>query len=150
MSVNVIGVNSTLRHTGGVANKMGAGLIDGRVKVWADTYVIGGSSETSGSTIQFGGYGSTVGYLPTGATILAILLGSSVTQTATLSVGNGYSATAFANGGALAQTASLLYAVACANYVVGTHSYDNYILLTTATATLNAGTLTCLVLYTTD
>ena len=143
------GINTTAKYAGGLANKMAAGLIDGRVKVWSETLACT-SAITSGSTIQIAGYGST-GYLPKGATILAIIIGCNVAQTSlTLSVGNGYSATQFASAVTNATAGVAIVHPGC-GYVVGTQSLDNYILLTTGGASMQTtGTLSIQILYTTD
>ena len=148
------GANTTSKYTGGISNKMGAGLIDGRVKVFFDTLACS-TSITSGKKIQIAGYGNDTlgnGFLPAGASILAIIISCTVAQTsATLNVGDGASATRYASASTVLQTANLGIVIPGTGYVIGTATNDNFILLTTGGATLQAtGTISVIILYTTD
>lgn len=141
---DVIAVNRTAWAAGGLANKIGAGLIDGRVKVMYDYYTITGT-EAAASTIKVGAS------LPKGASVLAIGLQVSAAQTSlTLSIGDGNSATRYATTHAALQTAGVIAWFSGIGYVIGTATSDNYILLTTAAATATAGVLYVIILYTTD
>ena len=147
------GVNTTLLYTGGVQKITAGGQKDGRVKVYFDTYVIGGSAETSGKTLLFAGYGAVAGkfgQLPAGATILKIGIGFSTTQSSlTLAVGNLYSASAFcATIGTF--VAGISQFVIGAGVKVGTNTGDDCVLFTTGGATMTLGTMYVSIFYTTD
>ena len=120
------------------------GLKDARVKACLDSYTIGGSTETSGSTIDVGAL------LPANAHVVAIGLHVSTNQTSlTVSIGDDASATRYASASTSLQTAGF-YWYSGKNYVVGTSSGDNQIVLTTGGATMTAGQLEVVILYTMD
>lgn len=136
--------HATDAQAGGLANWMAKGLIDARVKTMLDDYTIGGSTETSGSTIDVGGV------LPSGANVVAIVIYVSTAQTSlTLSIGDDASATRYASASTSLQTAGT-YVFSGQNYVTGTTSGDTQILLTTGGATMTAGNLRIAVFYTFD
>lgn len=142
----LVATNKTAIDAGGLANKLAGGIVDGRIKCMLDSYTID-ASEAAGSTIEIGGD------LPKGAKVVAIILSASAAQTSlTIAVGDGASSTRYANAHTGLQTAS---ATGCTiisgkNYVIGTATNDEYILITTAAATMTAGTLYAAILYTTD
>lgn len=142
---DVKGVVQTAIDAGGLANQQAAGLIDGRVKVRHDYYVADGT-ESLGSTIEFGGD------MLSGSKILQVSLTSSVAQTTvTLSVGTTYDTDAFAVAGNTTLQAALTTLTANGlGYVVGTAATDSQIVVTTAGAALQVGTIYCTILYTTD
>ncbi len=142
---DVLAVVRTAVAAGGLANKVTQGLIDGRVKVMHDYYVAD-ASEALASTIKFGKN------LPAGAKVLAILLTSSVAQSSvTISVGDGASAARYVTAGSTTLQTALAPLLALGlGYIIGTTTSDNYILVTTAGATLTAGTIYCTILYTSD
>lgn len=139
-------INSTLIDAGGLSTLL-SGLVDGRVKCMLDSYVIGGSAETSGSTLDIGGN------LPKGANVIAIVLSVSANQTsATFDVGDDEDADRYAAASTSLQTAGT-YVISGKNYVVDMTTVatpDNRIVLTTGGATLSAGTLYTAVLYSID
>jgi hypothetical protein len=145
----VYGVTATAQYTGGLANKLGVGYINGRVKVYRDTYAADASA--SGTVIQVAGYGTT-GYLPKGARIISIHISASVAQSSvTVSVGDLTSATRYASASTALQTAGLVGIFGGNDNVVGTSTGDNYILLTTGGASLGStGTIVVDIFYTTD
>jgi hypothetical protein len=145
----VYGDTSTAVYTGGLSGIMSGGWQNGRVKVFCDSYTLAGT-EAAGTVIQFGGY-STAGYIPAGATILAIAISTSTVQAAlTFSLGNGASATAYVAAGKTSLQTIGINIFPGQSTVVGTTTGDNYVLLTTAAAVATAGELKCYVLYTTD
>lgn len=137
------GTVATAVAAGGLSNAVLQGLIDGRVKAMVENYTIAGT-EASGSTIDIGGI------LPKGANIIAILLTASAAQTAlTTSVGDDGSATRYGSALTGLQTANSVVVVPGKNYVV-TGTNDTQIVLTTGGATMTAGTLYAVILYTND
>jgi hypothetical protein len=145
------GVVKTAVDAGGVANKLGQGLIDGRVKVMLDSYTVVTSSEpASGSLLKLGSA------IPTGANIIAIALSASVAQTSlTVNIGDIDSATRYASAHTGLQTAiggasNSIVLVSGANRVVGTSTYDNQLVLVTGGATMTAGVIYVAIFYTVD
>jgi hypothetical protein len=85
-AVNVLGVVATAVAAGGLANLVGRGLIDARVKVNIDSYVAD-TSEVVGSTVKLGSP------LPAGARVIAIILEVSVAQAGlTVTLGDSHTA----------------------------------------------------------
>lgn len=131
-------------QAGGLSNAVLNGLIDARVKAMLDSYTIGGSTETSGSTIDVGAQ------LPSGARVVAIIINVSTAQTSlTLSIGDDASATRYASASTSLQTAGT-YVFSGENYKTGQSTGDRQILFTTGGATMTAGQLEVAVLYTID
>ena len=140
----ILGDVATKAQTGGLINVMVHGLINARVKANLESYTIGGSAETAGSTLDVGGL------IPKGAHIIAILLYVSAAQTsATFDIGDDADADRFAAASTLLQTAGI-YVIPGKNYLVGTVDGDDQIVLTTGGATLTAGQLEAAVLFTLD
>ena len=141
----VKGTNKTLIDTGGMASQLAAGLENGRVKCSIDQYVAAGS-ETAGTVIEF------CGDLPAGAKIIEVVLSSSVAQSSlTLALGTSYNDDEFLAAGNTTLQAAATAAVADGKgYVVGTAALDSQIIVTTAAATMTAGTIYCTVKFTTD
>lgn len=139
----------TVEYAGGTPSTWQLpGLIDGRVKVLLDTYTGLGTGEDAGSVITFA-------TLPTGANILQIFIGTSVaTSSLTVSVGDADSATRYVSASTTLQSTAGLYpltALGALPRVVGTSTYDNRIIWTTAGAALGTGTVyTLMVLYSLD
>jgi hypothetical protein len=150
------GVVATAAAAGGLANKQLSGVIDARVKAMIDSYVTTGANEDISSTIAVGQV------IPKGANILNIIisvsasLGSGSTTLTVGDTGSGRAAaylTAFACSGAVIYDMTGTYGVAAGfQYVVGTLTGDNQILLTTAGAhnTTASVTIKVIVLYTMD
>lgn len=139
----VLGTVATVVDSGGLNNAVAQGFLNARVKAMLDSYTIVGT-EAAASTITLGGL------LPTGAKVVAIILYVSAAQTSlTVSVGDDASATRYASAATSLQTAGT-YLIGGKNYVVGTATGDNQIVLTTGGATATAGTLQIAVLYTID
>lgn len=141
---DVLGVNQTLVDAGGLAT-IARGLHNGRIKVNYDSYTADGT-EAAGSTIQL------CGDLPAGAKIIAIILAAGTAQSSlTMTVGNSYDADAYLAAGATQlQTASVALVLSGKGVIVGTNTGDNDILITTAAATMTAGTIYAAVLYSVD
>jgi len=141
----VKGTNKTLIDTGGMVSQVAAGLVNGRIKCDLDEYVAAGT-ETAGTVIEF------FSDLPSGAKIVALIFSSSVEQTTvTMQIGTSYNDDEFAAAGNTTLQAALTAWIEHGKgYVVGTASADGQIILTTAAATLTAGTIYGAVLYTTD
>lgn len=126
------GVNATLVAAGGVSQIL-QGMVDARVKCMVDTFVTTGASEDIGTTITFGPA------LPTGARILDVILGvtgSLGSGSTTLSVGDANTAALYI--AATAITAAVILRNSAKpdglNYIIGTNSGDNRIIVTTAGA----------------
>lgn len=136
---------ATAVAAGGLSNKVLKGLIDGRVKCMLDSITLAGT-ELSGSLIYLGSL------LPAGANVIAIVLSVSVAQASlTFQLGDVASGTRYissANSGL--QTALLPVLASGINYVVGTATNDNQIMLTTGGATATAGVLKAAILYSQD
>ena len=140
----LLGDVATSVQAGGLSNAVLNGLVDARVKAMLESYTIGGSSETSGSTLDIGGL------LPSGARVVAIVINVSTAQTsATLSIGDDASATRYASADTSIQNAGT-YVFSGKNYKTGQSTGDLQIVLTTGGATLTAGQLEVAVLYTMD
>lgn len=140
---DVLGTVATAVAAGGIANQVVQGNIDARVKAHLDSYTIAGT-ETTGSTITLGGL------IPKGAKVLEINLDVSANQTsATFDVGDSADADRYATASASLQTAGR-YTFYGDQYVIGTATGDNQIVLTTGGATLTAATLKCEVIYVMD
>lgn len=139
------GLVATAVASGGLSNKVLKGLIDGRVKCMLDTLTLAGT-ELSGSLLYMGSL------LPAGANVIAIILSVSTVQTSlTFTLGDVASATRYiaaANSGL--QTALLPVVASGINYVVGTATNDNQIMITTGGATATAGVLNAAILYSQD
>jgi hypothetical protein len=140
---NYKGDVATAVNTGGLSNAVVQGNIDARKKVNLESYTILGT-EASGSTINIGGN------LPKNAKVLSITLSVTAAQTsATFSIGDSDSATRYASASTSLQTAGR-YGYDGKQYVVGTATGDNAVLLTTGGATLTAGTLRAEIEYVLD
>ncbi len=148
----VYGVNTTSIQSAGLANKIAQGQIDGRVKVFHDTYVLAGT-EASGTVLIFAlqSTGSGVnGLIPAGAKILGIQLAVTAAQTAlTMSIGDGNSATRYGSAVTSLQTAGT-YLFGGKDYTAGTIALDQYLKLTTGGATATAATLLVDIFYSVD
>lgn len=139
------GANQTLIDAGGIAQLLG-GVKDGRVKVCQD-YVADLSVTQTGATDVLRLFGT----LPAGAKVLMINLVQDGTQTSTISVGDLASATRYLAAGSTGiQTAYAFKQIPGYQYVVGTATNDNQIIITFAGAVGAAGKLTAEVYYTTD
>ena len=151
------GVVTTAVIAGGVSNWQLPGLIDGRVKVMIDTYVLVGT-EAAASTIAVGKQ------LPVGANVLMIQLMATVAQSSlTVTVGDKVLAQRY---GVAADTAlQTAYKTLIATPVAGVYvttdgsltaanlpsaTNDCQIIVTTAGATATAGTLAAQIYYTLD
>ena len=144
------GVNATLIAAGGESQIL-QGMVDARVKVMVDTYVTLGSSEDIGSTISMGPK------LPTGARIIDVILsatGSLGAGSTTLAVGDSDTANRYI--AATAITADVVMHNSAksggVNYIIGTATGDNQILITTAGANNSTASVTIkvIVLYALD
>ena len=143
---DVVGVTGTLIDAGGVSTILG-GLVDARVKCMLDTYVILGS-EATGSTITLGGI------MPIGANVIAIGLNVTAAQSsANVDVGDAESATRYQTNDTGIQTADAIKWHSGLNYVTDDtvpSTTDRRIVLTTGGATLTAGNLQFVLLYSFD
>lgn len=148
---------SNVPTTGGPANWVTGGFVDGRVKVNMDYYVALGT-ETTGTVIKMGQL------LPIGAKVIAHVLSINTAQTSlTVSVGDLDSATRYASAATSLQTAGAYVIIGAVDatvgyYVIGsnpatptTADNDQQIILTTGGTTLTVGRVIGLAtLYTTD
>ena len=140
-----LGVNKTLVDTGGMS-KIAQGLVDGRVKVMSDSYEASGL--TTSSTIQMGQI------LPAGARVCGYQLAYDAISTVSLALGD------TASGGSARYLASVDTAntagvkndilVDGLDYVIGTASGDNQILVSTTGVSAATGTIKVKIFYTTN
>jgi hypothetical protein len=151
------GVVQTAVQSGTVSNWQLPGVIDGREKIMIDTYVAL-ATEAAGTTIAFGKQ------LPVGANVIKVELVSTVAQTSlTVTVGDKVLAQRYgvAADTALQTAYKLLTAAPVAGVYVTTDgsltaaglpsaTNDCQIIVTTAAATLTAGTIACYIHYTFD
>lgn len=129
-----LGVIATAVAAGGLNNAQAHGFIDARKKVMLETYTIL-ATEVVGSTIKL------FGKIPKNARVLSLKISVSANQNAaTISIGDDASATRYATASTSFQTAGK-YEFDGGQYLVGTATGDDQIKLTTAGATLTAGTL---------
>lgn len=150
-------VVATAQITGGVSNWQLPGLIDGRVKVMIDTFVAD-ATMAAASTIAIGKQ------LPVGANVLMIQLVSTVAQTS-LTVSIGDKVTASRYGIAASTELQTAYSAKIALPIAGVYvttdgsltaanlpsaTNDCQIILTTAGATMTAGTIGIQIYYTLD
>jgi len=141
----VKGVNKTLIDAGGIASQLAKGLYDARVKCMIDTYEA--AALATGSTI------SMCGKLPAGARIVEIALGLDATLNANndFSVGDSASAARYGNVvGSGAIINQRLETVDGMDYVVGTASGDNQVVISTTGLSAATGTIKLAVFYTQD
>lgn len=139
----LVATNATLDQAGG-PNQLEQGLKDARVKACLDTYTIGGSTETSGSTLDI------CPALPSKARVLAIGIRVSAAQTSlTINLGDDADDDRYAAASTALQTAGFHW-FSGQNYQTGTTDGDTQLKITTGGATMTAGTLQVFVLYTMD
>lgn len=138
----VKGVNQTLIDNMGESMIVG-GQIKIKTKCIKDSYALT-TGNTSGDIIKL------FGALPAGANISEIHLSVTAAQTSlTFNLGDSASATRYASANTGLQSAAPVETIiAGSQYVIGTNSGDNQILLTTGGATATAGTLHVEIYYT--
>ena len=125
----VLGVNQTKIETPTPANRLAKGLFDGRLKVTTDIYEA--AALESGSTIKVGGL------LPKGARIKEIVLHTDdLGNNTTLAVGDSDTANRYIvatdhGAGAALITRITIAQIAGRDYVIGTNTGDNQIVITT-------------------
>lgn len=140
----LLGDIATLAQAG-LPGTIEQGYTDSRVKVNLEKYTIGGSTETSGSTIDIGAP------LPAGARVLAIELYVDTAQTAlTFKLGDEADDDRYVAAGNTSLQTAGLYRFGGNLYQVGQTSGDRQILLTTGGATMTAGAFKAAVYYTMD
>ena len=144
------GVNATLIAAGGESAIL-QGMVDARVKCMIDSYVTIGSSEDIGTTIAMGSK------LPTGARVIDVILSASGALGAgstTLEVGDSDTAARYIALTAITADVVMHNSAKSGgvNYIIGTATGDNQILITTAGAnnTTAAVTIKVIVLYALD
>ncbi len=140
----VKGVNATLISNGGLSNSMVEGQNDARVKSIVDSYEA--AALESGSVITVGSL------LPAGARIKEIRLHTDNLQNnTTLSVGDSNSAARYisATDHGAAELVSRIDKIAGRDYVIGTNTGDNQILITTGAGEAT-GTIKIEIEYTKD
>ncbi len=142
----VKGVNQTKIETPTPANRLAKGLFDGRLKVTTDIYEA--AALASGSTIKVGGL------LPKGARIKEIVLHTDNLQNnTTLAVGDSDTADRYIaatdHGAAALITRILAAQIAGRDYVIGTATGDNQIVITTGSGEAT-GTIKIDIIYAQD
>jgi hypothetical protein len=140
---SVKGVNKTLVDAGGVA-KIAQGNTDARLKVMTDYYEASGLATSS--NIKLGSL------LPAGARIVDVKLTYDALSTVTLSVGDADSNARYISALATANAAGTK---ACdladgVDYVIGTASTDNQIIIYTTGVSAATGTIKLSVIYAVD
>ncbi len=143
---SVLGVNQTKIETPTPANRLAKGLFDGRLKVITDIYEA--AALEAGSTIKVGGL------LPKGARIKEIVLHTDNLQNnTTLAVGDSDTAdryiVAIDHGAAALISRIPAAAIAGRDYVIGTATGDNQIVITTAAGEAT-GTIKIDIIYAQD
>jgi len=141
---DVKGVNRTKMDSATPDDRLTGGEFDGRVKVSIDSYEA--ATLVSGSTIEIGGT------LPEGAKVLEVViqadaLGGSVT----LAVGDSDTAARYISATAMNTGDKVLRinAIGGRNYVIGTASGDNQVLITVGGASAT-GSIKTQIFYTND
>ena len=141
----VYGVQATKIATGGIAYQCAEGTVDARVKCITDSYEA--SSLATSSTIYMGHT------LPAGARILRVTLAyDAIPGTAeTISVGDTASTSRYISArGITSAGAFTSELVDGLDYVIGTASGDNQIILTLTGSSAANGTIKLVVLYSKD
>jgi hypothetical protein len=140
----VYGVNSTLARAGGLASQTARGIYDARVKCIVDSYEA--SSLATASEIYMGNT------LPAGARIQEIILAWDALQaTCQLSVGDAAASMRYISA-VIASTVGFarLSHIDGFDYVIGTASNDNQIVIKTSGASAATGTIKIAIFYTQD
>ena len=136
------GVSKKLIDTGGLESQQARGTYDSRLKCMQDTYEA--SALATGSTIKMGGT------LPAGARIQEVILATdAIGQHVHVCVGDSASAAryiTYAIGTAALFTR--LNAVDGCDYIIGTATMDNQIVITTSNVSTATGTIKLAVFYT--
>lgn len=140
----VLGVNNTLIATGGIASQLAKGLYDARVKCIIDTYEA--SALATSSTIKMGGT------LPNGARVVGFTLAYDALGTVSLSVGDSASAARYLASFDSANTAGIKNEILVdgLDYVIGTASGDNQVVISTTGVSAATGTIKLAIFYTQD
>lgn len=140
----VSGVQQTKIDAGGLSNMHAEGVRDGRVKVIVDSYEA--AALATSSTIKMGGV------LPAGARILGFTLAYDNISTVSLSVGDSASAARYLASFDTAATAGIKNEILVdgLDYVVGTASGDNQIIISTTGVSAATGTIKLAVFYSKD
>jgi len=141
----VLGVQATKIAAGGIANQCAEGVQDARLKCIVDSYEA--SALATNSTITMGGE------LPAGARIQEIILSFDSTLNAnnTLEVGDSNDADRYASvAGSGAVVFQRLEMVDGQDYVIGTASGDNQVVIHTTGASAATGTIKLAIFYTKD
>lgn len=142
----VKGVNRTLFDTPDINNRAAKGIFDARVKSIVDTYTA--AALALGSTIQMGGL------IPAGARIKEIILHTANLGNSTeLSVGDSNDVDRYIvatdHGSAALITRITIAQIAGRDYVIGTNTGDNQILITTSVGEAT-GLIKMEIIYTQD
>jgi hypothetical protein len=139
---SVNGVNKTSIGSG-LAGQLPQGTCDARVKCMPDTYEA--SALATDSNISMGGT------LPTNARIVDVILAYDALSTVTLNVGDSNDADRYLSAiNASSAGISRADEVDGIDYVIGTNSGDNQIIIKTTGASSATGTIRVKVLYTLD
>lgn len=140
---SVKGVNKTLIDAGGVS-KILNGMIDGRVKCFIDTYEA--AALATSSTISMGPT------LPDGARVIGYNLAYDALSTVSLALGDSASTGRYLASVDTANTAGNKNDILVdgLNYIIGTTSGDNQILISTTGVSAATGTIKLVLFYTMD
>jgi hypothetical protein len=139
----VKGVNATLIATGG-ESKILQGMVDSKIKCFVDTYEA--AALATSSTIAMGPT------LPTGARVISYQLAFDALSTVSLSLGDSNSAVRYLASVDTANTAGIKNDILIdgLNYIIGTASGDNQILVSTTGVSAATGTIKLAVFYVID
>jgi len=140
----VLGVQATKIAAGGIANQCAEGVQDARLKCIVDSYEA--SALATNSTITMGGT------LPAGARIQEVkLTADALTAGVFATVGDSDDADRYITVTALTSiSVTRINAVDGADYVIGTASGDNQVIVTTSGGTAATGTIKLAIFYTKD
>ena len=143
---DVYGVQATKHIAGGPANTVTSGMADSPLLTMMDTYEA--STLTAGYAIQMG-----KAALPAGAKIVDIIVSADALGASTqLAVGDSdtearYIA-AYASTGATKKSLSTDGVIGGKQYVIGTATGDDKILITNTSTGAATGTINCIIMYT--
>lgn len=141
----ILGDIATKAQSGGLTNWVLNGLINARVKANLESYTIGGTAETSGSTLDLGAL------LPSGCRVIGIGLHVTTDQSSlTFKLGDDADDDRYVAAGNTSLQTAGLYLFSGKNYKTGQTTGDTQILLTTGGATMTAGQLEVFILYSMD
>ena len=138
----VIGVNATKIAAGGISNQLAKGTYDARVKCIVDSYEA--AALASNSTITVGGT------LPAGARVQDVVITFDALADVTLLVGDSADPNRYIDESAATAKQMHTEFADGVDYVVGTASGDNQVIITNTGVSAATGTIKIAIYYTQD